>query len=277
MEVYELSHGSINLCAEAASMSRGKDLVGMTEDAKANYARSIWDRHTNVSEHFVKTVEFQEIPRFLTLLMAFQRDGFTMTERSQRYCEPEKVSEEYNLRLEDGQKFQDARKCLPLSTPSNCVVTMNREAARNIARNVRKYEAIPFWEHDLKAFEFPEVLANLFDFTLDDTEPKFVAKLVDEGYQNRNMDWEILVQPFGNGIHGWIPLYSFHQMLRHRKVHFNNWQICTKANVIGCVRNDDAVHFVATSDHWGHFIQTRSGNDTQEPLRSFAKALGEHK
>jgi hypothetical protein len=267
----------MNLCAEAASTSRGKDLIGMTEDAKADYVRSIWDKHTNVSEHFVKTVEFQEIPRFLTLLMAFQRDGFTMTERSQRYCEPEKVNEEYNRCVADGQKFQDARKCLPLSTPSNCVVTMNREAARNIARNVRKYEAIPFWEHDLKALEFPEVLANLFDFTLDNEKPKFVAKYFDLRESSREDEWSAMFQSWGGNLVGHLPLYSFHQMLRHRKVHFNNWQICTKANVIGCVRNDDAVHFVATSDHWSDFIKTRSGNDTQEPLRSFAKALGEHK
>lgn len=277
MEVYELSHGSMNLCAEAASMSRGKDLIGMTEDAKADYVRSIWDKHTNVSEHFVKTVEFQEIPRFLTLLMAFQRDGFTMTERSQRYCEPEKVNEEYNRCVADGQKFQDARKCLPLSTPSNCVVTMNREAARNIARNVRKYEAIPFWEHDLKALEFPEVLANLFDFTLDNEKPKFVSDPVEEGRTSFAREWGVLSWTWAGLLTGYLPLYSFHQMLRHRKIKFDNWQIYTKTNTVGDVRNDDTVHFVATSDHWAEFIKTRSGNDTQEPLRSFAKALGEHK
>jgi len=263
-----LQSGNIHACAEAAAMSYNKDLSKLTEEQITDYVKRIWDKHTNVSEHFVARLEFTDIPRLATLLFAFQRDGITITEMSQRRCTPAAVSQEYEDHIRGGMKLEDARKCLPVSTPSRCVITLNREAARNIARIFRQYENIARFQEILEPLGIREILAKHFMFELDITHPFDCPKF--EGSMRMN---ELRVgcrASIYDPTVRWflIPMYSFHQLCRHRKIRLDTWMIDE-----GEICNDTLVAVECRSFHWRKFAETRCGNDTQEPLRTIARGV----
>ena len=279
--MYEvLNRGDIEMCALAASMSYGKDLTGMTNEEKEAYVHKIWDKHTNVSEHYISTIHFTNIPRFASLLLAFQRDGFTMTEMSQRRREVNWHSwdgEMYRDLLASGVKFEDARKVLRCGVPSECIVTLNRESARNIARLFSNYAKIPFFRTELEELGLPKILAEEFEFDVDNeaarNSPRFTGFSWDMT-EPTSCQHRIFVR---NKLYvsGTLPLYSFHQFLRHRKIKLLDWGITYKKQVcsISDVPNDATVEFSCSSLNWPEFVATREGHATQEPLRSFALDL----
>ena len=263
--------GGIHACAQAAAMSYNKDLSKLTEEEVTDYVKRIWDKHTNVSEHFVARLEFADIPRLATLLFAFQRDGITITEMSQRRCTPAVVSQEYEDHVRGGQRLEDARKCLPISTPSRCVITLNREAARNIARIFGQYEKNGYFQEILKPLGIREILAKHFMFELDITHPFDCPKFDGVLKISHTLPLEPAYKRSGEKVFTTsMPMYSFHQFCRHRKIHMISWAISCEN-----IRNDTLVHVVCQSFHWRKFAETRSGNDTQEPLRTIARQIKE--
>lgn len=267
-------------CALAASMSYGKDLTGMSPGEKREYVQKIWDKHTNVSEHFVKTIHLHNIPRFATLIMAFQRDGFTMTEMSQRRREVETYSWDgdiYRDLIAKGTKFEDARKVLRCGVGSECIITLNREAARNIIGIFNDYQKIPFFRTELEELELQKDLANIFELPIDSTPsmpgPKFDGFAFSPGAGNP--EFKVDNDPEGPLVWGILPLYSFHQFIRHRKIKIRRWEIFSKKICcsISDVANDATISFECESLYWPNFTTTRSKNATQEPLRSFARGL----
>ena len=267
-------------CALAASMSYGKDLSAMSRDEKAEYVRKIWDKHTNVSEHYVQSLHLQNIPRFATLLMAFQRDGFTMTEMSQRRREVNWHSwdgDMYRDLIIKGAKFEDARKVLRCGVLSECIVTMNREAARNIIGIFNEHQRLPFFRTQLEELGLQKELAEAFELPIDSSAampgPKFEGFSLD--MNAGDPEFVVDTDPESTTIWGRLPLYSFHQFARHRKILIRNWRFESKRNCcsISDVSNDATVIFECDSLYWSNFIATRSKNATQEPLRSFAKRI----
>jgi hypothetical protein len=265
LSVKVLQSGDIYACAQAAAMSYNKDISAMSGEETEAYVKRIWDKHTNVSEHFVARLEFTDIPRLATLLFAFQRDGITITEMSQRRCKPNETTEEYETCIENGAKLEDARKCLPVSTPSRFVVTLNRESARNMARIFQCYERICVFREILKPLGIPDILAHHFMFNLDIQYPfNFPAFLgvID------------LCKPIGSSkisdnLYEFVmPMYSFHQFCRHRKILLISWCVAGEP-----LYNDTLVSVMCRSFHWKEFAETRSGNDTQEPLRTIARGV----
>lgn len=270
----------IQNCAFAASMSYGKDLTGMSPGERREYVQKIWDKHTNVSEHFVKTIHFHNIPRFATLIMAFQRDGFTMTEMSQRRREVETYSWDgdiYRDLIAKGAKFEDARKVLRCGVNSECIVTLNREAARNIIGIFNDYQKIPFFRSELEDLELQKDLANIFELHPDSTPampgPGFSGFFVSPGADFP--EFKVTRDREGPMVWGTLPLYSFHQLIRHRKIKLRSWEIFSKKGCcsISDVANDASIYFECESLEWPNFIATRSKNATQEPLRTFARGL----
>jgi len=259
--------GDIHACAEAAAMSYNKDLSKLTKEEVTDYVKRIWDRHTNVSEYFVGLLKFTDIPRIASLLFAFQRD-ITITEMSQRRCMPSVVTAEYLQKLTDGEALQDARKCLPVETPSNMTVLMNRVAAKNVSRIFHKYEKIDLFRDMLVPLEIPRILSECFMFDVDDDDPFDCPEF------NGVFGFDEIAYTRVGDMPGWklffIPMYSFHQFCRHRKTSMFSWNLSDKE-----IRNDTLVRVLARSFHWDHFAQVRSGADTQEPLRSMALQIKE--
>lgn len=273
------------VCAEAASMSYGKDLSDLSHEEVEKYVKRIWDKHTNVSEHFVQTIKFMNIPRILTLLIALQRDGFTMTEMSQRRRVVTTDNEEYHYLLKN-QRHEDARKVLSVLEPSECVITMNREAARNISATLLCYqEDYEIFSGVIQESNIIETLKTLFSFTVEEDAgvwnvPEFCPEICEDDEDVSGLSykgdgffsWENRVNLFHTGtVYANLPMYSFHQFIRHRKVRIKEWGFLEKT--LGETRNDSIVCFEANSDDWARFVKTRSGQATQEPLRSFAKKI----
>lgn len=261
MRLSPLIAGDYWICAKAASMSYGKDIDSMSLEEQIEYVKRIWDKHTNVSEHFVQTILLEGVPRYVTMLIAFQRHGFTMTERSQRYREPDEVNDSYRSAVESGEKKEDARKHLDLMTPTDCVITMNREAARSVVQRLKLYEETSeFWKTK-KLLDVIAFLEESFCGTKD-----WVA----------GVDCHDPLTDSGAGIIELsMPVYSFHQFIRHRTVDIIHWTFHEPIQIphVSYVRNDDIVNVVAHSIHWEKFKKTRSGVNTQEPLRSIAQNM----
>lgn len=264
-------------------MSYGKDLSEMSNDEVSAYVQRIWDKHTNVSEHFVKTIYFAEIPRLATMLMAFQRHGFTMTEMSQRRRRVTSCNVEYHNLLASGVNHEDARKVLSVLEPSECVATMNREAAKQIARFFMFHLCYPDIYEALNMTDmlnFPEELGTLFGF--DWKQLSYSAREFPY-YENTPIRGD-LAQFRKSGfscycmadkhIIGILPLYSFHQLIRHRTLEILMW--CAPVPIYE-MRNSSPVmfEFTASRSTLQEFCKTRSGPATQEPLRSFAAKLEE--
>ena len=269
LSVKVLQPGDICACAQAAAMSYNKDISAMSGEETGAYVKRIWDKHTNVSEHFVARLEFTDIPRLATLLFAFQRDGITITEMSQRRCTPEVVSQEYEDHVRGGRKLEDARKCLSVSTPSRCVITLNREAAKNVARIFWRYENTTCFNEILEPLGIREILAEHFMFDLDITHPFDCPKFDGVLKISHTLPLEPAYKRSGEKVFtAAMPMYSFHQFCRHRKIHLISWAISSEN-----IRNDTLVHVVCQSFHWRKFAETRSGNDTQEPLRMIARGV----
>ncbi len=282
MRIAELNSGEqIKNCGAAAAMSYGKDLSAMSDDEVSAYVQRIWDKHTNVSEHFVKTIYFAGVPRLLTLLMAFQRHGFTMTEMSQRRRKVSSSNVVYHDLLQAGAKHEDARKVLSVLEPSECIVTMNREAAKGICGILKKQSRI-LTHHELSLLRnFPNTLGVLFGFDpneVAESGPDFQettftpdeAETLEEG----GFICDLVANRGELYIWGVLPVYSFHQFVRHRTLELGMW--CFDGDVLS-LNNSDAIRFVShcTLTALESFVKTRSGAATQEPLRSFAKKLGE--
>lgn len=260
-------NGSFEHCAKAASMSYGKDLSVMTTGERIGYVERIWDKHTNVSEHFARFIEFTEIPRWATFLLAFQRDGFSMTEFSQRRRKPETDDPAYEALIENGEKLEDARKVLHLSTPSECVVSMNREVARNIARSWKRWgETFPC----VRDLDMPHILADTFAFHLDDRDPgsKFTPVSIVDG-----LDADVgVTHKSGIDVSLTLPMYSMHQLIRHRDLRVHDIFIHARC-ALEDVTNMTLASARVSCLYWGDLIKTRSLADTQEPLRSIVKSL----
>ncbi|MCX8008552.1 MAG: FAD-dependent thymidylate synthase [Patescibacteria group bacterium] len=266
MGLYEytvLTNNNIyDICANAAAQSYNLDLSQKTEEEKKNYIKKIWDIHTNVSEHATISILFHKIPRWATFIMALQRHGFTMTELSQRrnvVSQEEKYLED----LKKGVKKEDARKRLPASVSSSCVVTLNRESAKNIMRFFSLYAG---------GNEHPR-LDYIFDFEVDNKKPLGSPKIwefVDKEWKgpyyveavNREKTFRIA-----------LPLYSLHQMIRHRTINFQEFYFYAKAKNVSELYNNNYVIVVCSSDFWQEFVNTRNNKRTQEPLKSIAEKI----
>lgn len=253
----------IGSCGFAASMSYGKDISRMTEGDIEQYVKRIWDKHTNISEHFVATIKFDDIPRIATLLIGFQRYGFTMTEFSQRRRIPNTDYMEYHELISNGIAPEDARKVLPIDTNSQCVITMNREAAKNIARILAKYNGV---------FDFPynqiiDALESVFSFSLDDKNPLFCPEFF--GILDGKSEYK--AEKIGDSQYIFIlPLYSFHQLIRHRLLRIKCWSIYKNGEKI---TNASIVNTTIEVRDIDLLKATRTGKDTQEPLRSLIQSL----
>ena len=282
MECELLGPDNLEKCAIAASMSYGKDLGGMTRPERDRYVERIWDKHTNVSEHCTKTLLFYNIPRYATLLLAFQRDGFTMTEMSQRRREVKGHSPDrdlYRELLSNGEKFENARRVLCSDVPSECVVTMNREAARSIISLFNKYSQIPFFRSELESLGMQEKLAELFLLhpyaTVDNVVPVFLQPTTVIPCELPG-GFNVCADQDNISVVGFLPLFSFHQFIRHRKILLENWGVVSEGPIcsVSALSNSSMIRFYCKSLHWHQFIATRRGAATQEPLRSFAISLG---
>jgi hypothetical protein len=276
MEFKVILPGSFEACAHAASRSYGKNISVMTDDEKRAYVEKIWNKHTNISEHFWVTIDIDAIPRWLTMLIAFQRYWFSMTERSQRYRTPDETNEEYNDRIADGEKKEDARKSLPLTTPSDITITMNREAARQVIGRLMSYR------NTLNDKERTE--CNLFigaiqyHFCLDynnEYEPDFT--MTTEIYDKVEFQGVHVLSKRNRSFVFVIPLYAMHQLIRHRAMIIEEWGTMS-ADYFPYAKNEDMAFVTGTfvtMSGLKKFIATRSKPDTQEPLRSIAKKLEE--
>jgi len=269
--------GSIEACAKAASQSYGKDLSHMSKDQIEEYVKKIWDKHTNISEHFVQQLEFFEVPRIVSMLMEFQRH-VTFTEFSQRRRQPAVVNQEYLDAVASGEKLEDARKHLNVLTPSDFSVTLNREAARNIARILNKYQRIPLFTETLQNAGVQQLLADAFFFTLDDEAP-FCCPEFDGVMEVHKESMEPRVwnnaMDYGWGREWVLPVYSFHEMIRHRTVEVLSWGILTEisCSTLSEILNSSMICTSTRSFQWGRFQDTRATAAVQEPLRSLARSL----
>ncbi len=262
-----LKRDSIEGCAAAAAMSYGKDIRKMSSEEKCAYTMRIWDKHTNVSEHFTQRVEMRGVPRVVSMLMEFQRDGITFTEFSQRRRVPAVVNEEYRRMVADGVKLEDARKCLSILTPSDFVATMNREAARNIVRILARYALFSPVAID----KITEFLAASFYFEPDTVPPHACPKW--DGFIVS--DIKDPSARIGDGPYEmeWIvPMYSLHEMIRHRKLDLISWGFLVDSpyTSFGDVTENTMAVVRARSFEWEGFLETRAQPGVQKPLRSLA-------
>jgi hypothetical protein len=248
--------GDINACAKAASKSYGKDTDVMSGDEREEYVRRIWDKHTNISEHFVFSLDLIGVPRIVTFVMSFQRHGFSMTEFSQRRREPSEVTAEYLSRIESGESKEDARKCLPVTTPSDVTITLNREAARNLARIIRKYRGYDQFKDALETCRIDDVLAVHGWFTPDEEAPFCCPDFVDQVRAPQNEFEEVVT----------CPLYSATQLVRHRTL-----EVLQLAGRLSTLAQESTILF--RSFHTQRMAQLRSLPQTQEPLRTIAQQL----
>jgi len=266
MEFIISEPGHIRACARAAAHSYGKDTYSMTCVEVNEYVKKIWDRHTNVGEHFVQQIEVFDVPRIISLIMEFQRD-VTFTEFSQRRRKPAVVNQAYEDAIAAGEKKEDARKHLSVLAPTNFAVTVNREGARNIARILQKYQKYDLFRDVITEYPVHELLAKAFMFELDDKPPLFCPDF-HIGSVGEN-PCVLKLTRVAKAIT--LPMYSFHELVRHRKMEVVFWRIHTSA--LDNFLESSMVEMGATSLHWNLVSSTRSGPDVQEPLRTLAKEL----
>lgn len=251
-----------SICAYAAGQSYNLDIHAKTEKERQEYVSRIWDEHTNVSEHATLSILFTAIPRWATLIMALQRDGFTMTELSQRR-NVVSYDEEYQELLQSSVKKEDARIVLPLSTMSSCVVTLNRESAKNIVRTFRT--RFP----DLQ----PPPLNQIFSFDFDEKQPLFAPEILFREHIT-NGTWGVTQdQKDKNTFVLRMPMYSLHQFIRHRKILLHQIVVYSQSKQLPDVLNKDYCDVTCSSFCWDLFVRTRRGKSTQEPLRSIAISI----
>jgi hypothetical protein len=276
MEFRIVLPGSFEACAHAASRSYGKNISAMTDDEKRTYVEKIWNKHTNISEHFWATIDVDSIPRWLTMLVAFQRYWFSMTERSQRYRTPLETNQEYDDRIADGEKKEDARKSLPLTTPSDITITMNREAARQIVGRLMSYRKMLNDKERAMCNEFIGAVQHHFCLNNgNEYEPDFT--MCTEIYDKEEFCGVHVISKKNRVFVFVIPFYAMHQLIRHRAMIIEEWGT-ESADYFPCAKNDDMVFVSGTFvTMYGlkKFIATRSKPDTQEPLRSIAQKLEE--
>jgi hypothetical protein len=249
--------GCIKACAKAAAKSYGKNVDSMSEEEQFDYVCKIWDKHTNISEHFVFSLDLLGVPRIVTFIMSMQRHGFSMTEFSQRRRKPAGSYPEYEARLAAGERKEDARKCLPVTVESDVTVTLNREAARNIARIIRKFRRNDYFKDILNETQIDSLLSAYGIFSLDDEEPFCCPEVVDEVRAPKNEFEEVIT----------CPLYAATQLVRHRTL-----DILELAG-LPPQKLGQNIALLLRSFHWKTMAQTRSRSSTQEPLRTIARQL----
>lgn len=255
MKIKVLDGTKIECCASAASMSYGKDLSQFTKQEKEAYVKKIWDKHYNVSEHFVKVLLITGIPRFLSMIIGSQRN-ITITEFSQRRRkvtesfkfkdwklnkETSDLFEIYDNLIKGGVKLEEARDVLPISALTDLQVTLNRETARDIAMCDRAQreasKAVPWLYEMLVKERMAEKLEKLFQFDCNvengpgvpirKVEPYFSSQsmwhFVDYGNGLREFDTsernkaELMSKYLNGGTFAFeMPIYSFMQFQRHR-------------------------------------------------------------
>lgn len=252
---------SIECCVSAAAKSYGKDISNMNESERANYVKKIWDKHYNVSEHLVKTIDFYDMPRFISMIIGAQRH-ITITEFSQRRRETkqsfvfnnEDLNSEtkdlfniYRSLINEGVKLEDARKVLPVSALTDLQVTLNRETARDIAmmdRAQREASSGVLWLFEmLEAERLAETLEEIFDFSCNvnngpgipvrKSYPLFeswdIADFVENTKpleEDANIEVELRNKYLDSAffVIG-MPMYSYMQFQRHRVNHNFNLKI----------------------------------------------------
>jgi hypothetical protein len=277
MEFRIVLPGSFEACTHAASRSYGKNISVMTDDEKRAYVEKIWNKHTNISEHFWATIDIDAIPRWLTMLVAFQRYGFTMTERSQRYRTPVETNQEYDDRIAGGEKKEDARKSLPLTTPSDITITMNREVARQVIGRLMSYCSVLLEKERTICNEFIDAIRDIF-FLNESNEYESDFSMTVECVENARLHYDVYIKSKENREFMFVvPFYTMHQLIRHRTMIINEWGVGS-VDYFPHAKNEDMV-FVSgtfpTIKALKKFIATRSKPDTQEPLRTIAKKLEE--
>lgn len=210
MKIKVLDGTKIECCASAASMSYGKDLRDFTKQEKKDYVNKIWNKHYNVSEHFVKVLLITGIPRFLSMIIGSQRN-ITITEFSQRR---RKVTDSFKFKnnlfneetaslfslydslIKDGVALERAREVLPISALTDLQVTLNRETARDIAmcdraqREVSK--GVPWLYEMLIKERLAEKLEKLFKFdcNIDNGPGRPIRKI--EPYFSKESLWSFI-------------------------------------------------------------------------------------
>lgn len=249
--------GCIKACARAAAKSYGKSVDSMSEEEQFDYVCKIWDKHTNISEHFVFSLDLLGVPRIVTFVMSMQRHGFSMTEFSQRRRKPAGSYPEYEACLAAGERKEDARKCLPVTVESDVTVTLNREAARNLARIVRKFRRNGYFCDMLNETQIDSLLSVYGIFSLDDEEPFCCPEIVSEARAPQNEFEDVIT----------CPLYTASQLVRHRTL-----EVVQIAGAPPQTLGQN-ITLLLRSLHWKLMAQTRSQSSTQEPLRTIARQL----
>lgn len=269
MEIQVLYQSNMRTVAEAAAMSYGKDIAAMSDEDIEKYIKKIWDKHTNISEHYVATIKLTNIPRILTFLMAFQRYGFTMTEFSQRRRMVSTNNVEYHeLIAKQGIPFEEARKVLSVLEPSECIVTLNREAAKSIVRILHKHLYSIFEDTIIRSGIILH-LEDIFSFSAksENVNTKFFSMLgIDGDYpqvqKHSKNHWTIA-----------LPMYSLHQLIRHRTLDILQWGFVRNVESIEQVKNDTLCFLEFKTDKLDLLKKTRTTPATQEPLRTIVSML----
>lgn len=259
------SNNPFDVCAQAAAQSYNLNIGDKTQEEKEQYVKKIWDVHTNVSEHFTASILFDEIPRWATFIMALQRHGFSMTELSQRR---NVVSDnpKYIELIKNGVKKENARKVLTMDTKSSCVITLNRESAKNIMRMFNML--VPTYA--------PPPLNEIFLFENDKKNPQFFPDIKIQ-HSKFSHSTDVYHTEEKNCFKFTMPVYALHQFIRHRTIYIHNILILTKDKSCELcnVRNDDVAFIECSSDNWLQFVETRSTKQTQDDLRIIAQKMKE--
>lgn len=222
----------------AASKSHDKDLSDMNRFQAIDWMHRWAAQHRNIAEHIVIPMEVMGISRELGSILSDQVDGFTETERSQRYCEVErkdaflydhpinKVAMDGYKRLRGmGAEKEDARYLLPKNVTTEMVVTTNRVTWINICRDLKRSKARGASE--LLALIMSELnrVDGDYDFDrVDWDKTPYEYKVKDDwsgGLLNEPIVRELKSDGIPTGIYEMAYSMSeaaFYQFKRHRKV-----------------------------------------------------------